>query len=228
MPPTGSAADVLTELAKTDGATKIGSQRSDGKSETVQQALTNIRDETDKKFDKTGGTVNGPMTVEGNQLVLKGNDRKHLGFHNQDGSVRMWLYKDKGGDGVRLNNGNDGGGDWVFNKNGNFYAPSGIVAGGNITVSWGGRTAHYLENGDVEGPVWGGALSGYLYRTFVTNMRLTGIAWTGVIGNGEHLWNNGGVIVGIQSTANYATNLRVAVRYLQKWVGGSWVGIVSD
>ncbi|WP_041867072.1 phage tail fiber protein [Sodalis glossinidius] len=36
LPPTGSAADVLTKLAKSDGATKMGSQRADGKSETVQ------------------------------------------------------------------------------------------------------------------------------------------------------------------------------------------------
>ncbi|MFT4463863.1 MAG: phage tail fiber protein [Sodalis sp. (in: enterobacteria)] len=36
LPPTGSAADVLTELAKPDGATRIGSQRPGGKSETVQ------------------------------------------------------------------------------------------------------------------------------------------------------------------------------------------------
>lgn len=107
-------------------------------------------------FAKTGGTVNGDVIVEGSQLLPKGDNRKHLGFHNQDGSVRMWLYKDKGGDGVRLNNGNDGGGDWVFNKNGHFYSPQALHAAG----------ATYQEDGNVHGAVWGGHLSGYLHNTF--------------------------------------------------------------
>lgn len=81
-----------------------------GLAETVDCAKNSL----DKR---TGGTVNGDIISQGTQISLKGDDRKHLGFHNQDGSVRMWLYKDKGGDGVRLNNGNDGGGDWLFHKN---------------------------------------------------------------------------------------------------------------
>lgn len=193
-----------------------------------KKAIKELYDALDTKFDKTGGTVNGDVIVEGSLTLMKGDDRKHFCIQDQDGLARMWLYKDKGGDGVHLNNGEDGGGDWLFHKNGNFHAPAAIYAGGNITVAWGGRAAIFHENGDVTGPIWGGALSGYLNRTFVTNMHLTGIAWTGNIGNGEYLWHNGGVIVGIQSTANYATNLRVAVRYLQKWVVGTWVGIISD
>ncbi|MBG6243468.1 MAG: hypothetical protein EKE20_17470, partial [Candidatus Symbiopectobacterium sp. Dall1.0] len=125
--------------------------------------LTETVDCAKNALDKrTGGTVNGDIISQGGQFLLKGDNRKHLGFHNQDGSVRMWLYKDKGGDGVRLNNGNDGGGDWLFHKNGNLHTPSGIFASGNITVSWGGRTATFHENGDVAGPIWGGPLSAWI------------------------------------------------------------------
>lgn len=74
----------------------------------------------------------------------------------------MWLYKDKGGDGVHLNNGEDGGGDWLFHKNGNLHTPAAIYAGGNVHVSWGGRSAIFHENGDVTGPIWGGALSAWI------------------------------------------------------------------
>ncbi|WP_025246331.1 tail fiber protein [Candidatus Sodalis pierantonius] len=103
-------------------------------------------------YPKIGGTVNGSMISLGRHIILQGDDRKHLGFHNQDGSVRMWLYKDKGGDGVRLNNGNDGGGDWVFNKNGHFYSPQALHAAG----------ATYQEDGNVHGAVWGGHLNGWV------------------------------------------------------------------
>ncbi|WP_291969935.1 hypothetical protein [Candidatus Symbiopectobacterium sp.] len=84
------------------------------------------------------------MTLQGTQILLRGDDRKHLVFHNQDGSVRMLLYKDKGGDGVRLNNGNDGG-DYIFHKDGGFRAPSYLYAGA-------ARIAH---DGNIYGSVWG-------------------------------------------------------------------------
>ncbi|MBG6243506.1 MAG: hypothetical protein EKE20_17685, partial [Candidatus Symbiopectobacterium sp. Dall1.0] len=85
---------------------------------------------------------------------LKGDNRKHLGFHNQDGSVRMWIYKDKGGDGVRLNNGNDGGGEYVFHKDGGFRAPSSVYAG----------AARIAADGNIYGSVWGGYLSEWLHN----------------------------------------------------------------
>ncbi|WP_025245564.1 phage tail protein [Candidatus Sodalis pierantonius] len=105
-------------------------------------------------YQKTGGTVTGSMILLGRHIILQGDDRKHLGFHNQNGSVRMWLYKDKGGDGVRLNNGNDGGGNGVFNKNGHFYSPQALHAAG----------ATYQEDGNIHGPVWGGHLSGWIEK----------------------------------------------------------------
>ncbi|BAN95471.1 hypothetical protein E05_50590 [Plautia stali symbiont] len=94
---------------------------------------------------------------QGGQITLKGDGRKHLGIHNQDDSVRMWLYKDKGGDGVRLNNGNDGGGDYIFHKDGGFRAPSSIYAG----------AARIASDGNIYGSMWGNQwLDAYLKKTF--------------------------------------------------------------
>ncbi|HGF8677678.1 TPA: hypothetical protein ACJCK2_004941, partial [Salmonella enterica subsp. enterica] len=68
----------------------------------------------------------------------------------------MWLYKDKGGDGVRLNNGVDGGGEFVFSKNGEFYSPSHIHAG----------NAFLANDGNTYGTCWGGYLSTWVNRQF--------------------------------------------------------------
>ncbi|EPP3317159.1 hypothetical protein ACT9D3_003939 [Salmonella enterica subsp. diarizonae serovar 50:r:z] len=50
---------------------------------------------------------------------------------NADGSVRAYIYKDKGGDGIHINNGADGWGDFVFSKDGRFYSPYTVQVGGN-------------------------------------------------------------------------------------------------
>lgn len=47
---------------------------------------------------------------------------------NEDGTPRMWLFKDKGGDGVHINNGHDGGGDFIFGKDGSFMLPQSVQA----------------------------------------------------------------------------------------------------
>ncbi|EAO0949708.1 hypothetical protein RD049_004230 [Salmonella enterica] len=62
-------------------------------------------------------------------LFLKNDGRMHFAIANEDGSARMWLYKDKGGDGIRINNGIDGGGEFVFHKDGGFYSPGYLHAG---------------------------------------------------------------------------------------------------
>ncbi|EAS1877747.1 hypothetical protein AIP78_01210 [Salmonella enterica] len=105
-------------------------------------------------------------------LYLKNDRRMHFAIANADGNIRMWLYKDKGGDGVRLNNGVDGGGEFVFNKNSEFYSPSHLHAGAAI----------FGNNGDVYGSVWGNNwLSAWINNQFATrdnniNARAT-IAW---------------------------------------------------
>ncbi|MFV5925964.1 phage tail protein [Klebsiella aerogenes] len=49
---------------------------------------------------------------------------------------------------------------------GKLNANGGAKFGGNLVVSWGGRTATYQENGDINGQLWSGTLSSYL-----SNMR---------------------------------------------------------
>ncbi|WP_079952891.1 gp53-like domain-containing protein [Salmonella enterica] len=101
-----------------------------GLTEAVNRALNAVQ--------KTGDTMTG-------NLFLKNDGRMHFAIVNEDGNARMWLYKDKGGDGVRLNNGIDGGDDFVFGKNSEFYSPSSIHAGAAI----------FGNNGDVYGSAWG-------------------------------------------------------------------------
>ncbi|EAQ4379496.1 phage tail protein [Salmonella enterica] len=101
-----------------------------GLTEAVNRALNAVQ--------KTGDTMTG-------NLFLRNDARMHFAIANADGNVRMWLYKDKGGDGVRLNNGIDGGTDFVFGKNSEFYSPSHLHAGAAI----------FGNNGDVYGSVWG-------------------------------------------------------------------------
>ncbi|ECY2756221.1 hypothetical protein H1H48_001213 [Salmonella enterica] len=105
-------------------------------------------------------------------LFLKSDNRMHFVIVNEDGNARMWLFKDKGGDGVRLNNGNDGGGDFVFGKSGEFYSPSHIHAGNAI----------FANDGNTYGAIWGNTwLSTWLNTQFAArdsniNVRAT-IDW---------------------------------------------------
>ncbi|EAA6774704.1 hypothetical protein HYB82_003522 [Salmonella enterica subsp. enterica serovar Tennessee] len=57
-------------------------------------------------------------------VVLQSDARRHIIIQNADGTPRMFIFKDKDGDGVHINNGNDGGGDFIFGKDGSFYAPA--------------------------------------------------------------------------------------------------------
>ncbi|ENS3375346.1 hypothetical protein ACEZ7K_004940 [Salmonella enterica] len=89
-------------------------------------------------------------------LFLKNDARMHFAIANEDGNARMWLYKDKGGDGVRLNNGIDGGGEFAFGKNGEFYSPSHIHSG----------NAFFASDGNAYGTCWGGYLSNWANTQF--------------------------------------------------------------
>ncbi|EEF0620059.1 hypothetical protein DEI02_07100 [Salmonella enterica subsp. enterica serovar Freetown] len=105
-------------------------------------------------------------------LFLKNDARMHFAIANEDGNARMWLYKDKGGDGVRLNNGVDGGGEFIFGKNGQFYSPSNLHAGSAILAN----------DGNVYGSLWGNQyISAWLNSQFAArdnniNVRAT-IDW---------------------------------------------------
>ncbi|EJM1835426.1 hypothetical protein Q6I89_001039 [Salmonella enterica] len=89
-------------------------------------------------------------------LALKNDDRVHFIIQNADGSVRAYIYKDKGGDGIRINNGVDGGGEFVFSKGGEFYSPSHIHSG----------NAFFANDGNAYGTCWGGYLSIWLNNQF--------------------------------------------------------------
>lgn len=108
-----------------------------GLTDTVSRAANAVQ--------KTGDTMTG-------NLFLKNDARMHFAIMDEDGNVRMWLYKDKGGDGVRINNGYDGGGEFVFGKNGDFYSPFSIHAGGNTIAT----------DGNIYGSLWGGWLNDWL------------------------------------------------------------------
>jgi phage-related tail fiber protein len=61
----------------------------------------------------------------------------------------------------------------------------------------------------------------------VTGVRLSNANWTGQIGNNVLNYDNGQVLTGVQSMANYAINMQFAVRQVQVCIGGNWYGITS-
>ncbi|MGP4123064.1 MAG: hypothetical protein ACTXOO_00635 [Sodalis sp. (in: enterobacteria)] len=42
-------------------------------------------------YKRTGDTVKGDIILQGAKLLLQGDRCKHLGFHNQEGSIHIWL-----------------------------------------------------------------------------------------------------------------------------------------
>lgn len=137
----------LEVLAKRDTASGTAILLTDSTGNTWSGVRWNAG--TDSAFTwkpMTGAVQKTGDTMTGN-LFLKNDARMHFAIMNEDDNARMWLYKDKGGDGVRLNNGVDGGGDFVFNNSGQFYSPSSLHAGSAI----------FGNNGDVYGSAWGSA-----------------------------------------------------------------------
>ncbi|EAA7903327.1 hypothetical protein CIT98_15885 [Salmonella enterica] len=70
------------------------------------------------------------IATNGN-VVLQNDAREHIIIQNADGTPRMFIYKDKDGDGVHLNNGNDASTEYLFHNDGSFYAPLAVRAGGS-------------------------------------------------------------------------------------------------
>ncbi|CDG97822.1 Putative protein StfE (modular protein) [Xenorhabdus bovienii str. puntauvense] len=73
----------------------------------------------------TGGKLNGALVATG-MVASQGDVRQHFALTDNDGKARAWIYKDKGGDGIYINNGYDGGGEWLLSKNGELYCPGAI------------------------------------------------------------------------------------------------------
>ncbi|HFW4799709.1 TPA: hypothetical protein ACIBS5_005272, partial [Salmonella enterica subsp. diarizonae serovar 60-67:z35:-] len=63
-------------------------------------------------------------------VVLQGDARRHIIIQNEDGSVRAYIFKDKGDDGIHINNGADGWGDFIFGKDSILYVPFAVRTGG--------------------------------------------------------------------------------------------------
>lgn len=70
------------------------------------------------------------IATNGN-VILKNDAREHIIIQNADGTPRMFIYKDKDDTGIHINNGNDGGGDFIFGKDSILYVPYAVRAGGS-------------------------------------------------------------------------------------------------
>ncbi|EPT5695844.1 tail fiber protein [Escherichia coli] len=149
----------------------------------------------------------------GSNFRLKSNYRHHITFANEDGSIRMFLWKDNGGDGVHINNGSDGGGDFIFKTDGGFALGSG---------------AQVASSGDIYGSVWeNNWLSTWLHNHVVRDIRLGSIEY-------KNVWRDYGfgdasgyvLTAAINSNADDIVDT-VARRPIQKLIGGIWYNVGS-
>ncbi|HAZ3163183.1 TPA: phage tail protein [Escherichia coli] len=154
--------------------------------------------------------------ISGN-LNIRGDNRLHYIMRNNDESVRMYIWKDKGGDAVRINNGIDGGGDFAFSKNGEFYSPGALHAGGAVIAG----------DGNVYGARWGGWLFDYLNRSFVRDIRLGALSSL-AIWNGPGWSDRSGYVMTGAVNGNQDALVDIAqARPIQKYINGNWYNIGS-
>ncbi|EIW3846190.1 phage tail protein [Salmonella enterica] len=159
-----------------------------------------------REFSRTGDEMTG-------NLYLKNDGRVNFCIMNEDGTPRMWIFKDKGSDGIHINNGNDGGGDFIFGKDGNFRAGAAI----------------YANNGDAFGTAWGGGnaawLSTYLYLNMVKAIRLGPVALSGGLWRDFQL-GGGQVVTGFHTDGDWEMqggDDKVYYRPIQYLIGTQWV-----
>ncbi|HGB5308450.1 TPA: hypothetical protein ACIVON_002843 [Salmonella enterica subsp. enterica serovar Poona] len=155
-------------------------------------------------------------------LFLKNNGRMHFAILDEDGNARMWFYKDKGGDGVRLNNGYDGGGEFVFGKNGEFYSPSYLHAGDAMVAT----------DGNVYGTIWGGWLNNnvnsratwdWVNQNFITRMRRGEPVNPGKINEyGPAEAPAGCVVTSVRHDPTTAYGIYFTYRPLSVFINGGW------
>lgn len=107
---------------------------------------------------KANGSVwaDGGLYGRGDTIALQRDSRWHLSFKSSDGQARMFIWKDPNSD-LRINNGVEGGGDYVFDRGGGFHAPQAVYAGNAILHA----------DGNVRGPLWTG---GYL-QSHIANIQ---------------------------------------------------------
>ncbi|EGJ7709333.1 phage tail protein [Escherichia coli] len=164
-------------------------------------------------IDELGLHIYKDIESNGSNFRLKGNYRHHITFANEDGSIRMFLWKDKDGDGVHINNGSSGGGDFVFKTDGGFALGSG---------------AQVASNGDIYGSMWeNNWLSTWLHNHVVRDIRLGSIEY-------KNVWRDSGfgdasgyvLTAAINSNADDIVDT-VARRPIQKLIGGIWYNVGS-
>ncbi|WP_165699702.1 phage tail protein [Chimaeribacter arupi] len=130
---------------------------------------------------------------------------------------------------VSMNNGLSVQGDATVT--GNFTANGDLVANNRVIsanyVYAGGGTGYLAGDGNIYGDKWGGWLTGYLLRTYITSVRFGAASWTDNIANNVYSFGAGVAITGIQATANYATNLKVAYRPIQVFINNTWYSVNS-
>ncbi|EOA1534714.1 hypothetical protein ACHPQR_005270, partial [Salmonella enterica subsp. enterica serovar Braenderup] len=81
-------------------------------------------------IDNAGLHMLTGIATNGN-VVLQSDEREHIIIQNADGSARAYIYKDKDGDGIHINNGADGWGDFILGKDSTLYVPFAVRAGGS-------------------------------------------------------------------------------------------------
>lgn len=164
-------------------------------------------------IDELGLHIYKDIESNGSNFRLKSNYRHHITFANEDGSIRMFLWKDNGGDGVHINNGSDGGGDFIFKRDGGFTLGSG---------------AQVASSGDIYGSVWeNNWLSTWLHNHVVRDIRLGSIEL-------KNVWRDYGfgdasgyvLTAAINSNADDIVDT-VARRPIQKLIGGIWYNVGS-
>lgn len=164
-------------------------------------------------IDELGLHLYKDIESNGSSFRLKSNYRHHITFANEDGSIRMFLWKDNGSDGVHINNGSDGGGDFIFKTDGGFALGSG---------------AQVASSGDIYGSVWeNNWLSTWLHNHVVRDIRLGSIEY-------KNVWRDYGfgdasgyvLTAAINSNADDIVDT-VARRPIQKLIGGIWYNVGS-
>lgn len=85
-------------------------------------------------IDNAGLHMLAGIATNGN-IVLQNDTREHIIIQDVDGSARAYIFKAKGDDGIHINNGADGGGDFVLGKDSVLYVPFAVRAGGSKKIA---------------------------------------------------------------------------------------------
>lgn len=169
-----------------------------------------------------GNVVKAPAGITANSITsntsvfIESDDRQHIIFQNKDGTPRAYIYKDRNSD-LRLNNGNEGGGDFVISRTGDLL--------------WGPNGARLSYDGNLYGSVWGGWLSNWLtgrlgakaeinwvQSNFITDVAL-GAEGAFIIA--KNAWQRapaGCVLTGYNAEGNEPVNDTLFYRPIQKYI----------